>query len=200
MTIEQIVAFNLALLAAMASPGPALLLLIRTAIVEGRLAGVATGFGLALMAATWTGMALLGLQGVFTLVPWAYGAFKVAGVLYLLFIAWRTWRGAREGIDANVRPARHAFRDGVLINLLNPKSVLFAAAVLVVVFPASIPLAHKGFVVLNHVAVEIVVYATLACLLSTAAVSRRYLKAKVWLDRATAVVLGALGVRLLASR
>ena len=203
MTIEQIVAFNLALLAAMASPGPALLLLIRTAIVESRSAGILTGCGLAFMAATWTGLALLGLEGIFHLVPWAYGAFKIAGALYLLHIAWRTWRGARAGIPslkAQVRPARRAFWDGLLINLLNPKSVLFAGAVLVVIFPAALPLAEKSLIVINHLAVEIAVYAALACALSTPAVSHRILQAKVWLDRVTALVLGALGIRLLVSR
>jgi threonine/homoserine/homoserine lactone efflux protein len=45
------------------------------------------------------------------------------------------WTGARERIDSQTQPAMHAFRQGFLVNLLNPKSALFAAAVLIVVFP-----------------------------------------------------------------
>lgn len=200
MTAEQLIAFNVALVAAMASPGPALLVLIRTAVAEGRLAGVACGCGLATMAATWTLLALLGLEGIVRMVPWLYAVAKVAGALYLIYLAVKTWRGARDALALDVRPVRHAFRDGVLVNLANPKSVLFAAAVLVVIFPAGLPLADKAVVVANHLVVELTVYAILATALGAAAVSRRYLRAKFWLDRFAAVALGALGARLLASR
>ncbi|MEC3860515.1 LysE family transporter [Mesobacterium sp. TK19101] len=46
----------------MASPGPALLFLLRQAISGGFRRGMATGAGLGLMAAAWTGAALLGLR------------------------------------------------------------------------------------------------------------------------------------------
>lgn len=201
MTIEQLIAFNVTLLAAIASPGPALLMLIRTSLAAGRFAGIATGFGLTTMAATWTLLALLGLDAVFRLFPFVYVSAKIIGALYLLYIAVRTWRDARKPIaDGKVMPARHAYRDGFLINLFNPKSVLFSAAVLVVIFPAAMPMVDKGFVVLNHIVVEIIVYTTLASALSTPAVSRQYLRAKVYFDRFAAIVLGALGVRLIVSR
>ncbi|MEM9221968.1 MAG: LysE family translocator [Pseudomonadota bacterium] len=200
MTIEQIIAFNVTLLAAIASPGPAFLVLVRTSLARGRRAGIATGCGLAVMASTWTLMALLGLDAIFRLVPWLYLAAKIAGALYLLYIAVRTWRSARNPIETDAAPAKRAFRDGLIINFLNPKSVLFAAAVLVVIFPAAMPLADKAFVMANHLVVEIVVYAILATTLSTTAVSRQYLRAKVYLDRAAALILGALGLRLLVSR
>ena len=61
MTIGQLLAFNLALLVAIASPGPALPIAIGTTLSGGRSAGIAVGAGLGLMAATWTLMALLGL-------------------------------------------------------------------------------------------------------------------------------------------
>lgn len=200
MTLTHILAFNLALLAAMASPGPAFLLLVRTALAEGRLAGILTGCGLTIVASGWTLAALLGLSGIFAVVPWLYMVTKIAGALYLIHIAWRTWRDARAPLTADVRPARHAFRDGMIVNLLNPKAVLFSGAVLVVIFPPSLTVAQKLFVAGNHLVVEIVVYALLATVLSTPAISRRYLAAKAWLDRAAALALGALGLRLLVSR
>lgn len=200
MTIDQIIAFNVVLMAAILSPGPAFLLLIRTALAEGRRAGMATGVGLAAMASVWTLSALLGLDALFTLVPWLYTFVKFAGACYLLYLAYKTWRTARVPLQSDVRPARHAFREGVLVNALNPKSVMFAAAVLVVVFPAEISLGAKGFVVMNHFAVEVIVYGALATILSTPAISQRYLKAKVIFDRIAALALGGLGLRLLISR
>ena len=200
MTIEHLIAFNIALLAAIASPGPALLVAIQTTLQSGRRAGIAIGCGLGLMAAIWTLLALLGLEAIFQLMPWAYAIAKFVGALYLLYIAWGMWRGGRKKVKAETRPARHAFRQGFLINILNPKSVLFAAAVLIVIFPTNMTFFENAIVVTNHLMIEVLFYTTLACVMSTRAVSDRYLKAKVYIDRTASVILGALGLRLLVSR
>ena len=200
MTVEHLIAFNIALFAAIASPGPAMLIAIQTTLRSGRKVGIALGCGLGIMAATWTMMALLGLEAVFQLVPWAYAAARFVGAIYLLYIAWGMWRGARDTIETKMKPARHAFKQGILVNATNPKSVLFAAAVLIVIFPANMTLFENAVVVLNHVIVELICYTALAFGMSTQAVSKGYLAAKVYLDRMASMVLGALGLRLLISR
>ncbi|SFE03137.1 LysE family transporter [Roseivivax sediminis] len=134
----HLLAFNLTLLAAMASPGPALLLALRTSLVAGPRAGITTGLGLGAMAAAWTAAALLGLQAIFALVPWAYLTLKIAGALYLLWLALAMWRDARAPLSEKGRVAAAPFRTGLLVNLANPKSVLFAASVLLVIFPADL--------------------------------------------------------------
>ncbi|MCZ0954981.1 MAG: LysE family translocator [Rhodospirillaceae bacterium] len=196
MTWEQLVAFNIALLVAIASPGPALLMATHTAASRGRSAGIEVGIGLGLMACTWTMMALLGLAVVFQLFPMVYTGVKVLGGAYLLFLAYKMWRNASAPIDARFPLARHAFRQGFLVNLLNPKSVLFAAAVLVAVFPAGLSVAESFVIVINHFMVEVAFYTTLAFCMSTQVVSKRYMQAKVYIDRGAALVLGALGTRL----
>jgi threonine/homoserine/homoserine lactone efflux protein len=200
MDLSHVIAFNIALMAAIASPGPAFLIALRTTLGAGRRAGIAVGLGLGLVAALWTLAALLGLDIVFTLFPWAYGLMKLGGAAYLLYIAWGMWRGAGDPVTSALQPSSHAFRQGVMINLLNPKSVLFAAAVLVVIFPAGLSLAETLFIVANHLAVEVLFYTALAFGLSRPAVSAAYLRAKRLLDRIAAGVLGLLGLRLLLSR
>ena len=188
MELQHVVAFNLALLAAFASPGQ------RCCMRCGRLSAGA------IMAATWTMLALVGLDGLFRLFPWAYTTVKTVGALYLIHVAWKTWRGAREPIPPSTRPNARAFLGGVLINLANPKSVLFAAAVLAVIFPPGLAATQKAMIVTNHLMVEIAAYAAIAVVMSTSSMSRRYLRAKAWLDRITALVLGGLGIRLLLDR
>ncbi|MBT8475239.1 MAG: LysE family translocator [Alphaproteobacteria bacterium] len=197
---EHLIAFNLALLAAMASPGPALLLAIKNTLTGGRAAGIATGLGLGLVASLWTLAALLGLDGLFTLFPWAYTTVKVAGAIYLLYIAWKTWAGARAPLPESPDAARRAFLSGALVNILNPKSVLFAAAVLVVIFPQGLSLTQKLAIAGNHLLVEIIVYSLFATALSRGPVRRAYLGAKPGIDRVTALILGGLGARLLTDR
>ncbi len=198
----HLVAFNLTLLAAIVTPGPALLYALRVSLVEGRAAGVLTGIGLGLVAAMWTALALLGLDRLFVLVPWAYGAAKIAGALYLIWIAWGTWRAARRPIPHAAEAPRlgRAVLRGAALNLANPKSVLFAAAVLVVIFPGNLSPVAMGIVVLNHLAVEIAFYTAFATLLSRPAARSAYLGAKPVLDRIAGMVMGALGIRLLLDR
>ncbi|MEL6800273.1 MAG: LysE family transporter [Pseudomonadota bacterium] len=200
MEIAHLIAFNVALLAALASPGPALLLAIRNTLTGGQAAGIATGLGLALVAALWTMAALLGLNAVFTLFPWAYTVVKTAGALYLLYIAWTTWRGARVPVGEAKGTGRRAFLSGVAVNILNPKSVLFAAAVLVVIFPPDLTLTQKFLIMANHFVVEVIAYSLFALLLSRGPVRNGYLRAKPAIDRVTAVILGGLGARLLVER
>ena len=110
------------------------------------------------------------------------------------------WRSAGVPARDVIKPAGRAFPQGFLVNLFNPKSVLFAAAVLVTVFPAGPGLADSVVIVTNHFLVEIAFWTALAFGMSTQAAAKRYKQAKIYIDRAAAAVLGALGVRILLSR
>ncbi|MGJ8604093.1 MAG: LysE family translocator [Marivita sp.] len=200
MTTAQFIAFNLTLLAAMAAPGPALLYALRQSVAGGFATGVATGAGLGLMAALWTGAALLGLNAVFAVVPWAYLALKIAGALYLLWVAVQLWQHAHTPVADSANPGARAFLGGLLINAANPKSILFAGAVLVVIFPPDLSLGQKGLIVLNHFVVELIVYTLFAACLSSGPARAGYLRLKPMIDRTASVILGALGLRLLFGR
>ncbi|SHH18676.1 LysE family translocator [Marivita hallyeonensis] len=200
MTTAQFIAFNLTLLAALAAPGPALLYALRQSVAGGFAAGVATGAGLATMAALWTGAALLGLNAVFAVVPWAYLLLKTAGAVYLIWIAIQLWRHARDAVSDSAHPGARAYLGGILVNAANPKSVLFAGAVLVVIFPPDLTLGAKALIVLNHFVVEVVAYTIFAACLSSAPARAGYLRLKPLVDRAASVILGALGLRLLFGR
>lgn len=199
MTLGQLLAFNIALLFAIASPGPALLVAVQTTLRSGRAAGIAVGAGLSAMAATWTLLAAGGLGLVFERLPWLYGSMRTAGALYLFYLAYRMWTGAAKPPHARVAPNRYAFLRGILVNLSNPKSVLFAAAVIIAIFPAGLSLANGLMIVANHLLVEIVFYATLAFCMSTPAVAERYMRAQLVIDRAAASILAALGLWIAVS-
>ena len=200
MSLEHVIGFNLALLAAWLSPGPAMLVALRATVTAGIGAGLRTGMGLATMASLWTLAALFGLDAFFRLAPWAFGALKLAGAGYLIWVAIQTWRHASDALPDSGLARSRAFRQGVLVNLGNPKSILFAAAVLVVVFPPDLTTAERLFVGLNHLAFEIVAYGALAVFTVASRVDRLMLRAKPVFDRITAAVLGALGLRLLLDR
>ena len=200
MELTHILAFNLALFAAMISPGPALLVAMRASVAGGRATGMAVGAGLATMASLWTLAALLGLETIFLIAPWTYTTLKIAGALYLIWIAVKTWRAAKQPLAQETDTRARSYASGVLVNLGNPKSVLFAAAVLVVIFPPDMSLLASLTIAANHLVVELIFYSTIAIVLSTPAIRDRYLRLKPLLDRASALILGALGLRLLMDR
>jgi threonine efflux protein len=200
LTLSELLAFNLVLLAALASPGAAMLYATRMTVASGRVAGIATGIGLGTMAALWTLAALLGLEVVFALFPWTYTALKLGGALYLIWLAIRTWRDARNPPGEVPTPRGRAFLSGLLVNAGNPKSMLFAAAVVVVVFPRGLSAGEIALIAANHWILEIAFYATLATLLGSGPARRGYLGLKPILDRIAATLLGALGLRLILEK
>ncbi len=197
MSAESLIAFNLVLMAAIASPGAALMFFVKTTVASGRRAGIATGAGLGVAASLWTLAALLGLESLFRLFPWAYTTLKVAGAAYLLWIAVDTWRHASAPVGKAARASGRSFLAGLLVNAGNPKSVLFAAAVIVVVFPQGLNGVEIALIVANHLALEIAFYTVGAFALSSAPARQGYLNAKPVIDRISATILGALGLRLL---
>jgi threonine/homoserine/homoserine lactone efflux protein len=200
MTLESLIAFNVVLIAAIASPGAALLYFVKTTVASGRGAGILTGLGLGVAASCWTLAALLGLDRLFVLFPWTYTGLKIGGAIYLIYLAVQTWRHATDALgDAGTPGARH-FLSGIMINLGNPKSMLFAAAVIVVVFPKGLKFNEIALITANHLLIEITFYVLFATMLGGSKARAGYLRLKPLLDRIAGTVLGALGLRLLLER
>ncbi len=202
MTLAQLIAFNAALLAALLSPGPAMLMSVRATLSDGRFTGIVTGLGLASMAALWTSMALLGLNVVFTLFPWAYAVARIAGGAYLMWLAFSIWRDAQTPLRDNATPVtgQRAFLSGFKVNLANPKSVLFAGSVLVMIFPEAMSITDKVLIIINHFVVEALAYTCFAVMMSGTRAKSAYLRLKPIFDRVTALVLGVLGLRIITDQ
>ena len=201
LTWGGLAAFNAILLGAWASPGQAILLALRNAATVGRAAGVATGAGLALVAALWTAAALAGLGAVLAALPPLYTALRIAGALYLIWLGIGMWRSAGAQVAEAPRARRtRAFRQGMLLNLGNPKSVLFAAATLLVVFPQGLSVVGAAVVVANHFLFELVAYALLATLAAAPGSRAALLRLRRTLDRIGGTVMAALGLRILLER
>ena len=84
-------------------------------------------------------------------------------------------------------------------NLSNPKSVLFAAAVLIAIFPGGMSISAKSLIILNHFLVEVIFYILLAAFMGGDVIRKKYLSKKLYLDRFAAIVLLALAVRVFLS-
>lgn len=197
MALQELITFTLILGVAILSPGPAFLYILKVSLEQGRGAGLRAGCGLGLMAAVWTLAALLGLDVVFALVPQLYLAVKTIGALYLIWLAVGMWRSKPGKADGVAARGASAFWGGVLINLGNPKSILFAASVILVAFPSPITLTHQMIVPLYHLLLECLFYGGFAALATTPRVRAAYERATVMINRVAGLVMGGFGIRLL---
>ena len=114
------------------TPGPNMIYLVSRSVAQGRRAGLVCLAGVALGAFVYLAAAAVGLTAIFLAVPAAYTVLKVAGALYLLYLAWQAIRpGGRSAFEPKALTAdrpRRLFAMGLLTNLLNPKvAVLYLA-------------------------------------------------------------------------
>jgi threonine/homoserine/homoserine lactone efflux protein len=191
-------------LLAVASPGPSTVLVIQTAAVSGRRAGLLAAFAMMLGALVWAAAALFGLQVLFARFEWLYLAFRIAGAIYLLYLAYLLLCHAGaplpEADPSAVRTgAWQGFLKALLLQLSNPKVMVFMGSIFISLLPAQPP-AWMDATVLAIVALnEFTWFALLALVFSGGAARAFYRRTKLWLDRLMGGLLGLLGVRLLAT-
>jgi threonine/homoserine/homoserine lactone efflux protein len=114
-------------------PGPALLYTAAQTLARGRRAGFMAALGIHLGCYAHVFAAAFGLSALFRHVPELYVALKVVGALYLVWLGIGMIRGggapAQPGLVAP-KPARRAFAESVVVELLNPKVAIFFIAFL----------------------------------------------------------------------
>ena len=125
--------FSLSFVLALA-PGPDNVFLLMVSAAEGRRAGFAVLTGLMLGVMVHTLAVALGLAALFAASATAFTVLKLAGAAYLLYLAWGAWRApANLGADTATEPPqpwRRLVGRGVVMNLTNPKVLLFFLALL----------------------------------------------------------------------
>jgi threonine/homoserine/homoserine lactone efflux protein len=129
LTMTELAWFALVALALVLTPGPNMIYCISRTLCQGRaagmvsLAGVALGFVVHLLGASF------GLSALLLAAPVAFTALKVAGALYLLYLAWQAVKpgGLSPFETRNLPhdPPRKLFLMGFMTNLLNPKVAMF---------------------------------------------------------------------------
>ncbi|MFN4014119.1 MAG: LysE family translocator [Reyranella sp.] len=192
-------------LLAVASPGPSTVLVIQTAAVSGRRAGLLAAFAMMLGALVWAAAALYGLQILFARFDWLHVAFRVGGAAYLLYLAFMLLRHAGaplpEADPSAIRAgAWQGFLKALLLQLSNPKVMVFMGSIFVSLLPTQPP-AWMDATVLAIVAVnEFTWFALLALLFSGETARAFYRRTKLWLDRFMGGALALLGLKLALDR
>lgn len=201
-TLPAIVAIVIALLLGAISPGPSFLLISRVSIAQSRKHGLAAAIGMGVGGAIFAALALLGLIAALSQVAALYLVLKVAGGLYLVWLAVKIWRGAADPLPAGgprggeSQSLLRSFAFALLTQLSNPKTAIVYASIFAAMLPQSPP--SWLFAVLPPLvfAVEAGWYAVVALAFSAPYPRTFYLRCKLWADRAAGTMMGLLGLRL----
>lgn len=122
--------YSIACFILFATPGPDMSLWLQKTVAGGRKAGMAAMLGTSLGCCVHSLLAAFGISVLINTSPIAFNIMKVVGALYLIWLAWQAIRhGSMLRVDETgktVEPNIWAsFVTGLLVNLSNPKVVLF---------------------------------------------------------------------------
>ena len=189
------------------TPGPDTIYILGRSVAQGREAGIASAFGICVGSIFHTCAAALGLSAILATSAIAFGAIKLIGGLYLIFLGCKMIfeRRAELSLPSNFRrrTTAAAFRQGMLTNLLNPKVALFFLAFLPQFIQSTSNARIPAFVILG---LTFVTTGTIWCLILAwfaGAFSERlrnHATITQWLNRSAGALFIFLGLRLATAK
>lgn len=185
------------------SPGPSFIVVARNAIGVSRRDGLASAIGMGLGGVCFAGVALVGLYTLLEAVGWLYAGLKIAGGLYLVYIALKIWRGAAAPFvfDRTEAGARGNLRKslwlGLSTQLSNPKTSIYYGSIFAALLPQHPPMWCYFVLPPAVFCIEAGWYTVVALGFSSRRPRELYLNSKMWVDRIAATAIAALGLRLM---
>jgi len=125
--------FCLAATALIVIPGPAVLYIVSQSVGQGRRAGLVSASGVASGGLVHVLAAAIGLSGLLLSSAALFSVVKFAGAGYLIYLGGRRLLGLEKSAltaPTQARSYRDLYRDGAVVNILNPKTALFFYAFL----------------------------------------------------------------------
>lgn len=132
MDFATLALFILTALAIAISPGPGIFYVAARTLAGGRSEGLASSFGTGLGGLVHVAAGAIGVSALVMASAEAFTILKLAGALYLIWIGLKAIREARLPFEAGAvtTGARRAFREGIVVEALNPKTAAFFLAFL----------------------------------------------------------------------
>ncbi|MFI6102087.1 LysE family translocator [Lentzea sp. NPDC051213] len=197
MTTTALLSFSLVALLTVLTPGLDTVMVLRTALLSGKRAAAGVVLGITLGCLVWAVASLAGLTALLQASELAYNIVRWLGAAYLVYLGAKALWNSRKAVALeDSRPVPNAgasMRVGLLTNLLNPKVGVFYLSLLPQFMPAGEP-AWGALLVAIHLGIGFV---WLPILIVVAGRARAFvLRQRVLLDRLTASVFVALGLKL----
>jgi RhtB (resistance to homoserine/threonine) family protein len=191
------------------SPGPDLLYILSRTIAGGRMVGIASALGVGTGALVHVSAAALGVSAILATSITAFMVVKYIGAAYLIYLGMKSLHHAGTSLDLSSKSTTYsqlspwkAFRQGVFVDILNPKVAIFFMAFLPQfvrqeVGSVSLQLLGLGLLI---ILIGIIVEVTFVVLAARAShLLRNNNSIGKWLDRFLGSILIGLGIKLALS-
>ena len=129
--LESLISFSIATILLAFSPGPDNLYVITQSLVNGTKSGIATTLGLVSGCIIHTTLLAFGVSAIISASYTVFYILKVIGALYLIYLAYKvlsTETSLRFNANVVKKSTAELFKQGVLMNLMNPKILIFFLA------------------------------------------------------------------------
>jgi len=190
-------------LLAAASPGPDFFLAVRNSLLFNRRTGVFTAIGFALGNLIHISYCFLGIAVVLQHHPEIAFWVKLAGALYLTWLAYKSWT-SKASLDNQTNLNRNAtlsswgaLRSGFITNILNVKCSLYFLGLFTTLIGPNIASWQLVILCLIMFMVTIVWFSLVAIIFTNGHIRKLYLKRQIWINRILAVLLLLLAVKVL---
>jgi threonine/homoserine/homoserine lactone efflux protein len=186
------------------TPGPGIFYIVARTLAGGRTEGLASSVGLGLGGLVHVFGGAFGISALVMASAEAFTLLKIAGALYLIWLGLNTWRGARivEPVEVQTTGVRRAFREGIVVEALNPKTAAFFLAFIPQFVDPSANVAAQ-FIVLGLISVALNTSADLVVTYWAARARAGFARRPSFLIRtrqASGAIMCGLGATLLLAR
>ena len=196
-----------AFLLAIASPGPNILAVIGTSMGAGRASGIALALGVASGSFTWSVFTIVGLSALMATYASALVVIKIFGGLYLLWLAYKSFKSAASKHDIEAKELEGGQRSpmgymarGYIIQMTNPKAALAWIAIISLGLQHGAPWWVGFAIVVGTFLLSILIHTLYAVAFSTPIMVRIYSKARRYIQATLGTFFTFAGIKLLESR
>lgn len=192
----------LSALAVIASPGPATLAIVNASMSNGRSYGLVLALGVLTVSIFWSSIAAFGLAALLYSHAWLFDVIRYCGAIYLIFSAYKSARSAFSPSklilsESHAIPSSKAYKKGLLIQLTNPKAVLFFASLYSIGIPANAQASDLISVIVSIGMVSACIFLGYAVIFSNNSARTIYLKSKATFECVFATCFGFAGIKIL---
>jgi RhtB (resistance to homoserine/threonine) family protein len=182
-------------------PGADFVMVTRTSIHNGRLAGLYMSLGMCLSVCIHASYSIAGLAIVIANSPWLFSTIKYLGAAYLIYIAWQLLTTGKilnkeqSNKKTQMSPSI-ALRLGFTCNILNPKTSIFFLSIFTQVVSVDTPLIMQVMYGLIIMLAHFIWYSGIALLLSHPNILPRFNRQKQKIDKVAGLVLMLMAIKL----
>ena len=188
------------------SPGPSFIFIAQRTLTTSRKHGLISALGLGTGAAIFAVLSCLGLFVVLETAPFLYGALKIFGGLYLLFLAYRIWNSSKgddnakssvieDGSD-NETSISASYLLGLMTQLSNPKTAIVIGSIIMAFLPTETPPYTFIIITVLMFLSDWAWYSIVVVALSTKRAQKAYNRFKTSINRVASGLLAFMGAKL----